>query len=389
MEAILRHSEKDDALRIQHRRIDFPMTHLQAYLRGGGTFAALEQEFAIVAVPSTAHPSLTLFKYHQILSPMHEPIVQESRGIVLDAAEDWCCVARGYDKFFNYGEPHAAEIDWSTARIQEKVDGSLCLLHRYQGIWKVATTGSPDASGPVNANDFTFADLFWETLRSYALPNDIDTGAQGLTLLFELTTPHNRVVVPHQTCRLTLLGARQTEEGTWLSAERTHQLSTWLNVPTVQEFPLQNVEEILASFTALNPLEQEGYVVVDAAHRRIKVKHPQYVAIHHMRSAFSRKAFLEVIRAGETPEVVSYYPELKAEFEAITKDYEALCQEADLAYAHHSSLETQKEFALAISGHRCSAALFKIRTGQAQNAAAFYAQTPLSNLLKLLGYKEE
>lgn len=151
----------------------------------------------------------------------------------------------------------------------------------------------------------------------------------------------------------------------------------------------RNIDEVLSSFAAVNPLEQEGYVVIDEAHRRIKVKHPLYVAIHHMRSAISKKAFLEVVRAGETPEVIAYYPELTAEFEAITADYQALCREADLVYASHTHLETQKEFALAIGKHRCSAALFKIRAGHAQNAADFYAKVPLSNLMRLLGYKDE
>lgn len=365
------------------------MTTLQTYLRSGRTLPALEQEYGIRTVPSGDHPSLLLFKYHQILSPMHESIVQESRGIILDSADDWRCVARGYDKFFNYGEPNAGEIDWTTARIQEKVDGSLCLLYRYQGAWRVATTGSPDASGPVDTNDFTYADLFWETLRSYPLPDDFDSGAQGLTLLFELTTPHNRVVVPHLTRRLTLLGARETETGNWLDSDQIRQLAEWLNVPPVKEFRLQNIDEVLSSFASINPLEQEGYVVIDDMHRRIKVKHPLYVAIHHLRSAISKKAFHEVIRAGETPEVIAYYPELTAEFEAIAADYQALCQEADLAYERHTHLDTQKEFALAIGKHRCSAALFKIRAGYARNAAEFYAKVPLSNLMRLLGYKDE
>lgn len=364
-------------------------THLQHYLRSGGTLEALEHQYAIRAVPSGEHPSLYLFKYNQIASPMHEPIVQESRGIVLDSADDWRCVARGFDKFFNYGEPNAPEIDWKTARVQEKVDGSLCLLYRYQDVWKVATTGSPDASGPVETNAFTFAELFWNTLRAAGLPADFEVGATGLTLLFELTTPYNRVIVPHPISRLTLLGARETETGIWQSNDQVRQLADWLNVPPVQEFGLQTIEAILESFTTLNPLKQEGYVVVDKAFRRIKVKHPQYVALHQMRYGFSRKAFLEVIRAGETPEVIAYFPELNTIFLEITADYQALCREADEVYAAHRHLETQKEFALAVSKHRCSSALFKIRSGQAQNAAGFYAQTPLSNLMRLLGYKEE
>jgi hypothetical protein len=54
---------------------------------------------------------------------MHEPIVRESRGVILDEADDWRVVARAFDKFFNYGESGADEIDWGTARVQEKVDG--------------------------------------------------------------------------------------------------------------------------------------------------------------------------------------------------------------------------------------------------------------------------
>jgi hypothetical protein len=365
------------------------MTVLQHYLRNGGTPETLERDFAIRASQSDAHPSLYLFKYNQIASPMQEQIVQESRGIVLDAADDWRCVARGYDKFFNYGEPNAPEIDWSTARIQEKVDGSLCLLYRYQNLWKVATTGSPDASGPVDANTFTFAELFWKTLRSYGLPEDFVVGAPGLTLLFELTTPHNRIVVQHATARLTLLGARETETGLWQEADRVNQIAGWLHVPPVREFPLRNIAEIQESFATLNPLEQEGYVVVDGALRRIKVKHPQYVAIHQMRYAFSRKACLDVIRAGETPEVVAYFPELNTTFAEIAADYQALCREADQAYAAHQHLTTQKEFAMAVARHRCSAALFKIRSSQAHHAADYYATVPLSSLIKLLGYQDE
>ena len=33
--------------------------------------------------------------------------------------------------------------------MQEKLDGSLCVAYYYQGDWHVATTGTPDAGGPV------------------------------------------------------------------------------------------------------------------------------------------------------------------------------------------------------------------------------------------------
>ena len=116
---------------------------VQEFLRTGGTLDALAAQHAIKAVRHPAFPSLVLLKYNQIASDMSVPLVQECRGIILDEADGWRVVSRAYGKFFNYGEPGAAEIDWATARVQEKVDGSLCTVYEYAGNWHVATTGSP------------------------------------------------------------------------------------------------------------------------------------------------------------------------------------------------------------------------------------------------------
>jgi hypothetical protein len=103
--------------------------------------------FAVRAKRHGKHSNLVQLKYSQIGSPMHEPIVQECRGLVLDEAERWRVVCRAYDKFFNIGEPNATEIDWPAARVYEKLDGSLMTLYRYGGAWHVASSGVPDASG--------------------------------------------------------------------------------------------------------------------------------------------------------------------------------------------------------------------------------------------------
>jgi hypothetical protein len=66
-----------------------------------------------------------ILKYNQIESDFSEPVVRESRGIILDEENDYEVVCKAFDKFFNYGEELAANIDWKTAKIQEKVDGCL------------------------------------------------------------------------------------------------------------------------------------------------------------------------------------------------------------------------------------------------------------------------
>ena len=362
---------------------------VQQFLRSGGTLDALAEQYAVKAVRHQAYPNLVLLKYSQIASDMSLPLVQECRGIILDEADDWRIVSQGYRKFFNYGEPNAAEIDWATARVQEKVDGSLCTVFEYAGTWHVATTGSPDASGPVGDNsEMTFAELFWQTLGLY-LGEDWDTPPWESTdwcYLFELTTPQNRVVVNHLTAGLTLLGVRDRASGSWVETSDAVMARV---VPPVREYPLQSFADIQATFGTMDPLTQEGYVVVDAAGKRVKVKHPGYVAIHHMKDGMTPKSMLEVIQRNEVPEVTVHFPKLADAFNAIKADYDALASAIDTAYAPIEGIEAQKDFAAQALAFPYSAALFDLRKNKAENGRDFLAKAMLPSLMRLMNVKED
>lgn len=360
---------------------------VQEFLRTGGTLDALAELYAVKAVRHKAYPNLVLLKYSQIASDMSLPVVQECRGMILDEADDWRVVSRGYDKFFNYGEPNAAEIDWATARVQEKVDGSLCCVYEYAGAWHVATTGNPDAGGPVNNSAYTFAELFWETLGIY-LGEDWDAApweSADWCYLFELTTPHNRVIVNHLTAGLTVLGVRDRVSGQWV---RTSEAVMARVVPVVREYPLQSFADIQATFGGMDPLAQEGYVVVDALGHRVKVKHPGYVALHHMKDGMTPKSMLEVIQRGEVPEVTAHFPNLAEAFNQIKAGYDGLADAIDTAYAPIKHIEAQKDFAAQALAFPYSAALFDLRRVKADNGRDFLAKAAMPSLLRLLGMKD-
>ena len=143
---------------------------IQKYLRdpklaldSQGLLTKLKFSFGITSNRHKKYDNLVLFKYDQVESPMSEPLVQDCRGIILD---NWEVVAMAFRKFFNFGESLAGKIDWSTASVLEKLDGSLCTLYAYDGSWQVSTTGQADAGGRVNkAGIITFADYFWETFH--------------------------------------------------------------------------------------------------------------------------------------------------------------------------------------------------------------------------------
>ena len=277
-----------------------------AFLRAHG-LAELAERFAVRPVRHRAYPNLVLLKYSQIDSPMAEPVVRECRGLILDEADDWRPVSFPYGKFFNYAEPLAAAIDWDTARVYEKLDGSLMTLYRYADRWHVASRNVPDAGGPAGDADFTMADLFWQTWRDlgYALPPaDADR-----CYMLELLTPHNRIVVQHASSRIVLHGVRRMSDLTELPPASAAALG-W---EVVRTYPLTTLDHILTAAAALDPFRAEGYVVCDAAFNRVKVKAPAYVAMAHLKDSLSPRRLLDVIRTGESDEFPQLLPRTAAD----------------------------------------------------------------------------
>ena len=85
-----------------------------------------------------------LLKYQQTKSDFNNDIVKECRGIIFNTTTlKPVCVP--FFKFGNYGESYADEIDWNTAKVQEKIDGSLIKLW-YDNEWHISTNGTIDAS---------------------------------------------------------------------------------------------------------------------------------------------------------------------------------------------------------------------------------------------------
>lgn len=366
------------------------MLKIQDYLLSGKSLDDLAVEYAIKSTTHSRYPELVSLKYNQLNSPRDHPLVRECRGIVLDRTQNWQVVARPFDRFFNHGESLAEDIDWKSARVQEKVDGTLCVVYPYDRLWHVATTGTADASGEVNGFGMTFADLFWQTFQEQGmrLPGFTDTEPSDLCYLFELTTPYNQVVVAHTECRLTLLAIRNRRTGAYLSPEMVTFAADMLACPRVREYPLTSWEAIQATFEAMNPTEQEGYVVVDARGHRVKVKHPGYVALHHLKDSLNPKWFVEVLRQGESTEVLTHFPELATKFAPIAQDYEAAIAEIEADYARIQHIRDPKEFAFATKGTRSPAILFLLHQGKTPSVRQALADTSQQFVLRLLGLKD-
>ena len=349
------------------------MLEVQRFLRSGGTVDALLSTYSIKAKRHSLFPNLVLLKYDQIASDFSARIVQECRGIILDEANDWNVVSRSFDKFFNLGEGHAATIDWSTARVQEKLDGSLICIYHYSDTddvpwWHAATSGTPDASGQVHGVDeLTFDQYFWQTFLAQGgrFPNDSD-----LCFSFELMGPHNRIVVEHPSAHLRVIGCRRLSTGEEIPADEAARI---VNIAPVRSFPLTSFEEIAATFPTMSPLSQEGYVVVDGAFNRVKVKSPAYVSLHHAKDGMSDRAFVDIARRGETSEVEAAFPEIKARLSEVRSKFASVRDAIADDYATIAGEVTQKDFALKAVPKPWSGVLFQMRKGTSVNDALLRA----------------
>ena len=352
---------------------------VQEYLRAGGNPEGLEEKYFIKHNRHGKYPNLCQFKYNMISSDFSLPIVCECRGLILDEANNWEVVANVWPKFFNYGEGRAAIIDWCSATVQEKADGSLAILYFYNNEWLIATSGMPDAAGQVNGFEFTFAELFWKVFaeKKYSL----DWCRTERTYLFELMTPYNRVVVQHSANDLKLISMRDKKGEEWLwDAPRA-------NFERVRQFSLSSFEDIFTTFTEINPLQQEGYVVVDGNGNRVKVKHPGYIALHHAKDSFGPREFVRVIRMGETEEFKLFlkeFPEWMNYFTVIRERFEALVTELESAYEKIRDIPIQKDFAFAAMENKMSGALFAIRNKKVATVREYLADMSINNLIEYL-----
>ena len=281
-----------------------------------------------------------MFKYNQLSSDFNIPMVREARGIIFRRDDFSHPVCWPFNKFGNYGESYAPEIDWSTAFVSEKVDGSLIKVW-WDGVWKISTNGIIDAFkaelGDVRMNNF--GEYFLRTLAKYypaeVLSDSFHEFTGGLdedkTYMFELVGPYNRVVVPYDEPAIYFLGARNriTGEEFNCSIETAGALGMARLILPLQ-CELSSLDVCVEAASTLG-WDDEGFVVCDAQFNRVKIKSPAYVMAHYARNnnIINRKHLIQVILSGETEEFLCYAADYKEELEKIQGLMKAFCKVGD------------------------------------------------------------
>ena len=231
---------------------------------------------------SQVHPTLDLTIYNYSQKTQYERMWNEEtlscRGLVLDSLGN--VVARPFKKFFNLSEVEG-EIPDLPFEVFEKMDGSLGIFFWYNGNPIFASRGSFTSDQ---------SKVGWEILKGM----DYENLKRGVTYLFEIIYPENRIVVDYgDTEKLVLLGAIETSTGEEIpysgigeNLEKFELVRKWSNKKSISELAKEN------------DLIREGYVLRFSNGYRIKVKFEEYCRLHKIITNVSNIDIWEKLKDG-------------------------------------------------------------------------------------------
>lgn len=247
---------------------------------------------------------LVLFMY-DIRADFANPIVKNCRGIIL-YRDNWDIACYPFNKFGNYHESYADDIDWNTARVQEKVDGSIMKIwfNRLSNSWVISSNGCIFASkAPISAAYENFEQLF----NSAVTKVNYDVLDKNNTYIFELVSPFTRVVLEYPNTDIYHIGTRNniTQE----------EIIVDIGIKKPKEYDIHTLEDALRVVEEIctEADRHEGFVVVDANWRRVKIKNMFYINSHYSRGAASVTNFrkiLDILDKENIEELICYAPNI-------------------------------------------------------------------------------
>jgi RNA ligase len=308
------------------------------------------------------HPTLPLriFNYAEkaVFEREWNEVTRQCRGLVVD--RQGRILARPYAKFFNYSEHPEDTFDLDDAVVvTDKLDGSLGILYPLPGGGHaIATRGSFASDQALHATKI------WQ--ERYA---DTASIKHGVTYLFEIIFPENRIVCDYGTLDdLVLLGGVDIATGTPLPADEL----PW-DGPRVDTFAFNTLADALAASPRPGA---EGFVLrfPGRDNTMIKIKQDDYVALHRIITGLNARAVWERLGADDT--VAEICDGLPDEFHDWVKDVAAdLTGQRDAilteARAEHERIReslpegwTRKEYAVLASRSSMRAWLFMLLDGR-------------------------
>lgn len=341
------------------------MTNLMRIMSQSLLWDMLDQGY----VREQHHPDvpLTILNYTNKtqFDGMWNDVTKKTRGLIVDSVTNEI-VARPFEKFFNWDqvpELHSTLLE-QPVEAYVKWDGSLGVGYTLNtGEFRIATRGSFTSPQALHAT---------EVVQSrYPEFEPI----LGLTYLFEIVFPSNRIVVDYKGLDdLVLLAVIDTETG------KTLPFGTydWPG-PVNQPVGFKTMVDVLDNMRHGQEQNQEGFVVrFPWSDTRVKFKYDEYTRLHRILTNVSTLSVWDALANGQGidswidrvpdefytwvhKQVHRLEADYKREYDSITDDYEWILRR--LRRPETDAKKRRKEFALLAQETPYPGILFRLYDG--------------------------
>lgn len=200
------------------------------------------------------------------------------RSLIVDKESNEV-LSSGWMKFFNYGESpelYPNLLKHNDHLIFDKIDGSLVIVDYVNGEFSMRTRGTESYKKQLNASDFELLPKQYPKIIELLKINT------NLSLLFEIETPNNIIVVKSNEVKFTFLGAIDKKQLKSIEHNEYLELAKTLEVPIPNIW--NNFNSIDELINCIRPLQnKEGIVLCyNNNQNRVKIKSDWYIKMHRI-----------------------------------------------------------------------------------------------------------
>jgi hypothetical protein len=272
-------------------------------------------------------PNIRIFNYTQTCQFEQEwdDVTRQCRGLIMNV-ETGEILARPFPKFFNYGE-HVTKgwaIPTTKPEVYEKLDGSLGILYWLNGQPWIATRGS-----------FMSDQAQWATQYFRTYWDRTGLKEDGVTHLFEIIYPQNRIVVAYDFTDLVYLTSIEIATGKHAIVEYPFRKA--------RRFDIDDIGNLLK----LDEPNSEGFVVFYPEENvRMKIKFPEYVRLHRIVTGVNEIAIWEMLRDGKPLDELldkvpdEFYQWVSQVSNRLNREFEKIREKSEMDYNAINSLMT-------------------------------------------------
>lgn len=354
------------------------MLEIQKFIRGQSSIKTantmledllnLKITESTLVFPNGDKETVYIYNYHQWKTPLESTIGKEARALILN--EHGVVVSFSFQRFPSYGQDIDAddEFDWDSARLEEKLDGSLVVVYGYRGHHFIQTRGLIDASGEIAGTGVTYNDAVMGYLHNITGGDPFKHFYGNMCYVFEYIGPGNRHVTPYKETSLVLLSIFNRNTLAEMSKQFVDNYAYRSHFPRPISMDLLGLhdtteENINYYMDKLEPLE-EGYIIVDKNQNRLKIKSKSHVAISNalnIGNGVSTNHFANIVLQGEHGEMKAYFPEYGGILDLLFKTLENLREECADLWEASKDIKLRKNFAAAVSECPLRHVLFSAR----------------------------